>query len=58
MTGWLETYAPETARYRVVTHEVPPEASRLADEQRLYLAAFLARAPRASARTAATRGRR
>jgi lysyl-tRNA synthetase class 1 len=43
VTGWLETYAPETARYRVITDEVPPEVGRLADEQRFYLAA-LARA--------------
>jgi lysyl-tRNA synthetase class 1 len=40
---WLEAYAPESALYRVAMEEVPPDAGRLADEQRLYLVA-LARA--------------
>jgi len=40
---WLETYAPESARYRVETGGLPAEVGRLADEQRLYLFA-LARA--------------
>jgi lysyl-tRNA synthetase class 1 len=43
VTRWLEDYAPDSARYRVVTEEVPAQVGRLADEQRLYLAA-LARA--------------
>jgi len=40
---WLETYAPESARYRVETDQLPAEVARLADEQRLFLFA-LARA--------------
>ncbi len=43
VTRWLETYAPEAARYRVAVEAMPPEVARLADEQRLYLVA-LARA--------------
>jgi lysyl-tRNA synthetase class I len=44
VTAWLESYAPETARYRVATDEVPPEVGRLSDEQRLYLTALAQRA--------------
>jgi len=36
--GWLASYAPDSAKYAVVTGELPPEVSRLADEQRHYLA--------------------
>jgi lysyl-tRNA synthetase class 1 len=40
---WLEAYAPDTAKYRVLD-ALPDEVARLADEQRLYLAALALRA--------------
>jgi lysyl-tRNA synthetase class 1 len=40
VTRWLDEYAPDSARYRVATDAVPAEVARLADEQRLYLAAL------------------
>ena len=43
---WLERFAPESARYRVATDELPAEVGRLADEQRLFLEALALAAER------------
>lgn len=43
---WLERFAPESARYRVATDELPVEVGRLADEQRLFLEALALAAER------------
>ena len=46
VTRWLEAYAPDSARYRVLTGSAPAEIGRLADEQRLYLLALALAADR------------
>jgi lysyl-tRNA synthetase class 1 len=42
--AWLESYAPDSARYEVARDAMPAEVFRLADEQRLYLQALALRA--------------
>ena len=43
VTRWLETYAPDGARYSVAD-DLPAEVARLADDQRLFLGALALRA--------------
>jgi len=48
---WLANFAPESARYQVAAAELPAEVARLADEQRLYLAALALAAGKTPATT-------
>ena len=43
VTRWLETYAPDSARYTVV-EDLPAEVARLGDDQRVFLGALTLRA--------------
>ena len=39
-TGWLETYAPDSARFEIVRDRVPALVGTLEDEHRRYLGAL------------------